>query len=143
MTSRSGGRSSIWAIMFAATSAGVAAASRAASLSAANRLDGSARARAGDIEGGAVIGRGAHERQAERDVDAVVEGERLDRDQRLIVIHAERHVVGRARAPHGTCVSAGQRPARVDALGLQPRDGRRDDRRDPRRRSCRLRRHAD
>ena len=32
-------------------------------------------ARAGDVEGGAVVGRGAHEGQAERDVDAVVEGD--------------------------------------------------------------------
>ena len=38
---------------------------------------------AGDVEGRAVIGRGAHERQAERDVDAAVEGERLGRDQPL------------------------------------------------------------
>ena len=51
---------------------------------------------AGDVERRAVIGRGAHERQAERDVDRVIERERLDRDQRLIVIHRERHVVGRA-----------------------------------------------
>ena len=41
-----------------------------------------------DVEGGAVIGRGPHEWQAERDIDGMIEGERLDRNQRLIVIHA-------------------------------------------------------
>ncbi len=48
----------------------------------------------GDIERRAVIGRGAHERQAERDVDAAGEVDGLDRDQRLVVIHAERDVIG-------------------------------------------------
>jgi len=47
----------------------------------------------GDVEGGAVIGGRAHEWQAQRDVDGVVEGERLNRDQRLVVIHRKRHVV--------------------------------------------------
>ena len=76
---------------------------------------------AGDVEGRAVVGRGAHERQAERDVDAVIEGERLDRDQRLVVIHAERDVVGLARGlvEHGV---GGKRAARVDAVGDQPLD---------------------
>ena len=73
---------------------------------------------AGDIEGGAVIGRGADERQAERDVDAIVEGERLDRDQRLIVIHADRAVVSLARGfvEHGV---GRQRPSGVDAFVAQ------------------------
>ena len=73
-----------------------------------------------------MIGRGAHERQAERHIDRVIEGQRLDRDQRLVVIHAHRHVVGRARPlmEHGV---GRQRPERVDALGLQPRDRRRHD----------------
>ena len=52
---------------------------------------------AGDVEGGAVVGRGAHERQAERDVDGMIESQRLDRDQRLVVIHAQSGVVSRAR----------------------------------------------
>ena len=43
------------------------------SRSAAIRLSGRADAAAGDVEGGAVVGRGADERQAERDVDAAVE----------------------------------------------------------------------
>ena len=84
MTSRSGGRSSI-ALMCA-----LAAAIRAASRRARYQARRIGAAGAGDIEGGAVIGRRADERQAERDVDAVVEGERLDRDQRLIVVHADR-----------------------------------------------------
>ena len=81
---------------------------------------------AGDIERGAVIGRGAHERQAERDVDAVVEGQRLDRDQRLVVVHAERGVVGLARrlVEHGI---GRERAARVDAVGDQPLDRRAHD----------------
>ena len=37
---------------------------------------------------GAVVGRRAHERQAERNVDRMIERQRLDRDQRLVVIHA-------------------------------------------------------
>src|SRR6185312_7542565 len=52
---------------------------------------------AGDVEGGAVIGRGADEGEAERDVDAAVEIDRLDRDERLVVIHAEHGVVALAR----------------------------------------------
>ena len=63
---------------------------------------------AGEREGGAVVGRGAHERQAQRDVDAAVEGERLERDQRLVVIHGDRRVVG-ARAPRrGTACRPGR-----------------------------------
>ena len=64
---------------------------------------------AGDVERGAVVGRGAHEGQAERDVDAAGEVDRLDRDQRLVVIHAERRVIGRARGGDGTAC----RPARA------------------------------
>ena len=74
-------------------------------------------AAAGDVERRAVVGRGADEGQAERDVDRLVEGERLGRDQRLVVIHAERHVVAGARRRDGTCVSAGSGPNGVDALG--------------------------
>ena len=81
---------------------------------------------AGDVECGAVIRRGAHEGQAERDIDGVIEGERLDRDQRLIVIHAQCRVVARARLgmKHGI---RRQRPPGVDALGDQPRHRRRND----------------
>ena len=72
----------------------------------------------------------------------VVEGERLDRDQRLVVIHAERRVVGRARRRVEHRVGR-QRAARVDAVGAQRArpPARRSSR--PPRRACRLRRHAD
>jgi len=50
---------------------------------------------AGDVVSRAVIGRGADERQSERHVHGAVEGQGLDRDQRLVVIHAERRVVAR------------------------------------------------
>ena len=81
---------------------------------------------AGDVEGGAVIGRGANERQPQRDVDGVVERQRLDRDQRLVVIHADRAVIGFARGfvEHGV---GRQRPPDLDALAAQDFDGRRHD----------------
>ena len=81
---------------------------------------------AGNVEGGAVIRRGADERQSERDVDGVLEGDGLDRDQRLVVIHADRAVIGLARGvvEHGV---RRQRAASLDALGAQGFDGRRDD----------------
>ena len=139
MTSRSGGRSSI-ALMQSACRLRPPCARRAAS--AAIRLDGLARAGAGDVEGGAVIRRGADERQAERDVDGVVERQRLDRDQRLIVIHAERAVVGlaRGRVEHRV---GGQRPARVDALGRSVSTAGATIVDVFACRACRLRRHAD
>ena len=62
-----------------------------------------------------MIGRGAHERQAERDVDALIEGERLQRDERLVVIHADGGIVGSPRAAWNS-VSAGVRAGRVESL---------------------------
>src|SRR6202034_163842 len=44
---------------------------------------------AGDVGGGAVIGRGADEGQAQRDIDAALEIDGLERDERLVVIHAQ------------------------------------------------------
>ena len=73
-----------------------------------------------------MIGRGAHEGQAERHVHRIVEGQRLDRDQRLVVIHAERDVVARARPLVEQRVGR-QRAERIDALGLQLSDRRRHD----------------
>ena len=69
----------------------------------------------------------ADERQAERDVDAVLEGQRLGRDQRLVVIHAQRRVVAGARLAWNI-VSAGSGPVAPDALGAQLRYRGRDDR---------------
>src|SRR3546814_4704265 len=68
----------------------------------------------------AMVGRGAHDRQAQRDVDAVVEVQRLDRDQRLVVIHAQRRVIGLARAGVEHAVG-GQRTHDVHALRAQGR----------------------
>ena len=112
MTSRSGGRSSA-ALIGAARQPAPASRPRGEPRRKLQRGDQARRiglAGAGDVEGGAVIGRGAHERQAERDVDGVVEGQRLDRDQRLVVIHAQRGVVGLARAASWNIVSAGSGP---------------------------------
>src|SRR5690606_12171735 len=49
-----------------------------------------------DIERGAMVGRGAHEGEADRDVDATVEVYCLEGDQGLVVIHAECGVVASA-----------------------------------------------
>ena len=103
MTSRSGGRPSIGLTRRSAGRAARRAARRSAAIEAVGLRDASA----GDVEGGAVVGRGAHEGQAEGDVDAVVEGDGLDRDQRLVVIHGERGVVAGARAAAWNIVSAG------------------------------------
>src|SRR5678815_3584629 len=46
-----------------------------------------------DVVRGAVIGRRAHDRQPERDVDRLVEVDELDRDQALVVIHRDERVV--------------------------------------------------
>ena len=60
------------------------------------------------------------------DVDAAVEVERLHRDQRLVVIHAENGVVGGALLREKGCVG-GKRTPHMKALGLQPADCRNDD----------------
>src|SRR5262249_59668777 len=44
-----------------------------------------------------MIRRSTREGKPERDVDALLKGERLERNQRLIMIHADRRVVTRAR----------------------------------------------
>ena len=43
----------------------------------------------GNIEGGAVIRRGAGDRQAEGDIHAAFEGQHFEGDQALVVIHAD------------------------------------------------------
>src|SRR6476659_3722612 len=47
----------------------------------------------GDVESRTMVGRGADDRQPERYVDRILEVERLDRDQSLVVVHAQRRVV--------------------------------------------------
>ena len=136
MTSRSGGRSSI-ALMKAC-----AAAIRAASRKAAVETRRIGLAGAGDVEGRAVVRRGADERQAQRDVDGVLERDRLDRDQRLVVIHADRAVIGLARGgvEHGV---GRQRAAGVDAFACAAFRWPVRRCRCLRCRASRLRRHAD
>ncbi|QTK79016.1 hypothetical protein AT6N2_C1239 [Agrobacterium tumefaciens] len=69
-----------------------------------------------------MVRRGANERQAERDIDRIVKAERLGGDERLIVIHADRHVITLAGGvvEHGV---GGQGAEGVDAVLSQP-DGR-------------------
>ncbi len=81
---------------------------------------------AGNVEGGAVIGRGADDWQAKRQIDRGFEMQRLDRDQRLVVIHAQRSIViGAGRGvEHGVGgVGAAHSPAFCSECG----NGRRDD----------------
>ena len=61
----------------------------------ADRLDqagGVGPAAAGDVERRAVVGAGAHQRQAQRDVHALFDAEVLHRDQPLVVVHRDHHV---------------------------------------------------
>src|SRR5690606_33133512 len=69
----------------------------------------------GDIIGGAVIGRGADEIKAERDIDAAVKINGFQRDQRLIMIHAEDGVILRPRRRMKQAV-CGEGAGDLDAL---------------------------
>ena len=120
MMSRSGGRSSIALIQ------GFVAAIRAASRKAAIRLDGLALPVPAMSKAVPWSGEVRMNGNPERDVDGVLEGDRLDRDQRLVVIHADRAVIGLARGGVEQGVRR-QRAANRDALGAQGFDGRRDD----------------
>ena len=77
MTSRSGGSSSS-ASCWLKRPRSPCRASIAASAKRRDQAVGARLARAGERQGGAVVGRGADEGQPERDVHALVEGERLD-----------------------------------------------------------------
>ena len=77
-------------------------ASRAASSTAAIMLSGSATPSPGDVEGGAVIDRGADDRQAQRHVHRLAEREQLDRNQPLIVIAGDDDVELAAARRAGT-----------------------------------------
>ena len=80
---------------------------------------------AGEIVGGAVIDGGADDRQAEGDIDAVLEMQQLERDQPLIVVHADDRIVIPARGEVKEGVGA-VRAAGGDPLRLAPVDGRCD-----------------
>ena len=80
---------------------------------------GDGRARIGqafpsDVERGAVVGAGPHDRQPERDIHAFVEVQRLQRNQGLIVIHAQRSIIAFA------CAGREQRIGRMRATGVDP-----------------------
>ena len=79
---------------------------------------------AGDVEAGAVIGRGADDGQAERDVHRVPEVQRLDRDQALIVIERDDRVVARARVFVKQRVGRARvgSPASLRRASARPRD---------------------
>ena len=79
---------------------------------------------AGDVEGGAVVDRGADHGQAHRDVDAGLDAQDLHRAVALVVVHRHHQVVV-AAAGEEERVSAGSGPTGVDAVGLQL-DGRGD-----------------
>src|SRR5450631_609109 len=119
ITSRSGGRSSIALIplFYRHTRGEPQGRNQACRVGAAG---------ARDVEGRAVIWRGANERQTQRDVHGLVERQRLDRDEGLVVIHADRTVIGLA----GRLVKqgvGGQGTFDVDIALAQEVDGRRDD----------------
>ena len=82
--------------------------------------------RAGEIERGAVIDRGAHDRQPERHVDARAEARVLEHGQALVVVHRE-HRIGFAQALGIEKRVGGQRPDDVVARGAQRVEHRRDD----------------
>ena len=73
-----------------------------------------------------MVGRGADEVEAEGDVDAAVEVEGLDRDQRLVVVHADRGVVAGARRGVEERVG-GVRAGEGEAFGAEAGDDRCDD----------------
>ncbi len=55
-----------------------------------------------DVKGGAVVRRGTDQLEPEGDVDSTIKIQCLDRDQGLIVIHADRRIISAAktRAEH-------------------------------------------
>src|SRR3546814_2672154 len=46
-----------------------------------------------NVKGSAVVGRGADDGETKRHINALIKMQRLERDQRLVVIHAERDVI--------------------------------------------------
>src|SRR5215471_1095119 len=73
-----------------------------------------------------MIRRGTHERKAERHIHRMVECKRLDRDECLIVIHAQGGVIARPRSLMKHRIG-GEWPLRVDAFVDKRGDGRGDD----------------
>ena len=73
-----------------------------------------------------MIGRCADEGQAQCDVDAVLEGERFEGDERLVVVHCEHRVVALAGGCVKKCIG-GERAGNVDAPRAELRNRRGDD----------------
>src|ERR1051326_5707053 len=80
----------------------------------------------GNVQRGAVVGRGADDRQPQRNVHAFPESQCLHRDQRLVVIHAESGIVAGARTGMEHRVG-GKRSKHVCASAAQRLHGRRND----------------
>ena len=109
--------------------------------SAATRLDGSALPVPAMSKAVPWSGDVRTKGKPERDVDGMIEGQRLDRDQRLVVIHAQRCVVAR-RAASWNMVSAGRGP-RASMPSATSRSVAGSTTVCPPRPSCRLRRRGD
>src|SRR5205814_5348442 len=77
---------------------------------------------AGDVEGSAVIGRGADEGQPQRDRDAAVESVGLDGDVSLVVEHRHNAVILAADRAKENRVG-GERSLNLDALRLRVAHG--------------------
>ena len=73
-----------------------------------------------------VIGRGAHDRQAQGNIHTIPEAQGLDRDQRLVVVHAQYRIISLARFLMEQRVG-GKRPPDSKAARLQRCHGGRDD----------------
>src|SRR5579864_9110368 len=68
-----------------------------------NHARGIRDAAARDIECGAVVGRGPHKRQSDRDVHRAIKLQRLERDQALIVIHSHSRIEAKAPVAFDKC----------------------------------------
>src|SRR5262245_20243645 len=80
----------------------------------------------GDVEGGAVIRAGPHERKAERDVHAPRQAEILDGDEALVVVLRDHDVEAAHASLHEDGVSRPW-PARIDGFALRRPDCGSDD----------------
>ena len=78
------------------------------------------------VVGGAVVGRGADDRQAGRVVHALGEGEGLERAQALVVVHRQRRIET-AVVPESEIAVGGVGTEGEDAFLLRLEDGREDD----------------
>src|SRR5256885_13212369 len=93
------------------------------------RLDQAARVRpagSGELEGSAVVDRGAHERQAEGHVHAASEARVFEHREALVMVHGE-HAIGAAQPLRHEQRVSGNRAARRDARVHGGGNGRRRD----------------